>query len=53
MQAIKDIMRINKPTIIILIFPWLITEIIEILLYLYDPQKEYKPTLQNTFNWIL
>ena len=52
MQAIKDIMRINKPTIVVLIFPWLITEIIETSIYLYKPEEEYKPSLQNTFNWL-
>ena len=48
-MLIKETMKENKLIIPLLLFPWLITEIIEISIYIIKPKEEYKPSLENSF----
>lgn len=54
MQAIKHQMEMNKALIPILLFPWIITELIETTWYIIRPSEDVtKPSFENAFGWIV
>jgi|WetSurMetagenome_2_1015567.scaffolds.fasta_scaffold24712_2 hypothetical protein len=52
MMMFQDLIYGRKWLILYLVFPWLITEIIETAIYIIKPQKEYKPSVNDSFCWI-
>lgn len=49
MRMIKDLMKNNITLVFILAFPWVITELLEIGIYLIKPQEEFKPSIERSF----
>ena len=53
MQAIKHLMELDRIMIPFLFFPWIITELIEVMWFIIRPSEEInRPSLRNSFSFI-